>query len=247
MTEGNKVLTGWARSRTALAGGSGADDGPHELGTGYGGSKGSPLGLGGTIAVHVLAVGLFLLVPREIHEPPLPPTLTGTNIPLDPPPPEPAPETPKTSVQPRIERPTAPDTIVKVPTGDTPMGLPDISISPPPGDGGMGTAPRFDPPPIPEPVLVEPRIDSRALRAFQPDYPAAMIRLGEEGKVRVRVTIGPDGRVTAIERLDASNDAFWAATERHARKAWRFRPATRDGVPVGGTKILTVYFKLDGL
>jgi protein TonB len=197
--------------------------------------------------VHALAVGVFLLVPATVYKFPLPPTITGRNIPIVPPPPEIVPDTPpKADSKTRIEQATPPDTVVKVPTGDSVPRMPDIPITPLPGDGGTGIIPLPELPPIPAPVLVEPQIDARTVRAFQPDYPGAMIRLNEEGKVTVRVTIGADGRVTDIERLSASNDAFWVVTERHARKAWRFRPATRDGVPVGGTKILTVYFKLEG-
>lgn len=256
MTKGDKVMTGRQQGRAMLAGGHAptagfergqADDAAYDTGSRYGGGKGSPFGLGGAIAVHALAVGVFLLVPRAVYEPYIPTTLTGTNIPADPPPPEIVPDTPpKVDSKARIEQTTMPDTVVKLPDGDPLPRVPDIPITPLPGDGGAGIIPQSDLPPIPAPVLTEPQIDARALRAFQPDYPGAMIRQSEEGKVMVRVTIGADGRVTDIERLSASNDAFWLATERHARKAWRFRPATRDGVPVGGTKILTVYFKLEG-
>ncbi|WP_336967932.1 TonB family protein [Sphingobium aromaticiconvertens] len=255
MTKGDKVMTGWRHGRAMLASGHGSTigfgrgrvaDAVDDSGSRYGGGKGSPFGLGGAIAVHALAVGVFLLVPRTVYETYMPASLTGTNIPIDLPPPEIVPDTPpKADSKARIEQTTTPDTLVNVPTDDT-LRVPDIPLTPLPGDGGTGIIPQPELPPIPAPVLVEAQIDARALRAFQPDYPGAMIRLNEEGKVTVRVTIGADGRITDIERLSASNDAFWIATERHARKAWRFRPATRDGVPVTGTKILTVYFKLEG-
>lgn len=251
MTKGDKVMTGWRQGRAMLVSGQAEDAvddaGPH-YGEGWSGGGGSPFGLGGAIAVHALAIGVFLLVPRAVYAPFIPATITGRNIPIEPPPPEIVPDTtPKADSKARIEQMTTPDTLVNVPTGDPLPGIADVPFTPLPGDGGIGgIIPQPTLPSIPTPVLVEPQIDARALRAFQPDYPGAMIRLSEEGKVTVRVTIGADGRVTDIERLSASNDAFWIATERHARKAWRFRPATRDGVPVSGTKILTVYFKLEG-
>ncbi|MBJ7378170.1 energy transducer TonB, partial [Sphingobium sp.] len=67
---------------------------------------------------------------------------------------------------------------------------------------------------------------------------------GLEGAVTVRVTISAEGRVTAIEKVSATDESFWAATQRHALRKWRFRPATRDGVAVVSTKILTVRFTL---
>jgi protein TonB len=63
--------------------------------------------------------------------------------------------------------------------------------------------------------------------------------------VRLRLTIGADGRVKAVRRLAASSDAFWSATERHARARWRFRPATLDGRPIESSKVMTVFFRID--
>ena len=63
----------------------------------YGMGRRSPLGLGGTVAVHALVVGAFLLIPKQVieHFSPAPPIHTYA-VPLDPPPPpveqvEPAP------------------------------------------------------------------------------------------------------------------------------------------------------------
>jgi protein TonB len=61
----------------------------------------------------------------------------------------------------------------------------------------------------------------------------------------IRVTVGPDGRVKSAEKVRATTDAFYEATERHARARWRFRPATVDGRPVEARKTLTVEFRLD--
>lgn len=244
MFNGNKMIR-WQQlaPNFSTSGGEEANDTDSR----YGGGKRSPLGLGGAVAVHALAVGVFLLVPRAAYEAYIPTSLTGINIPIDPPPPEIVPDTPpKTDSKTRIEQTDAPKTVIPVPDGDIILPrLPDIDIQPPRGDGGAGVISQPDVTLIPAPVLVEPQIDARSVRAFQPDYPGAMIRQSEEGKVTVRVTIGANGRVTDIERVSATNDAFWVATERHARKAWRFRPATRDGVAVSGTMTLTVYFKLE--
>lgn len=110
---------------------------------------------------------------------------------------------------------------------------------------GVVDAPRAEPiaepPPVP-PVRVEPALVSGDL---QPPYPASEQRLEREGTVVIRVTVGANGRVVATEKLRATSEAFFAATERHARARWRFRPATLDGRPVEGRKTLTVHFRLD--
>ncbi len=212
----------------------------------YGAGRKSPLGLGGTVAVHALLIGAFLLIPKEVIQfvTPAPPII-GTNIPLDPPPPpeptEDARTDPKVPTQPRPQRPTATDPIIPMPTGDMILtGASDSGTTIDPGPTII--LPPIDPPR--PPVLTEPAIDPRALSAFQPDYPGAMIRQGLEGTVTVRVTISPEGRVTDIEKISATDESFWAATQRHALRKWRFRPATRDGVAVASSKVLTVRFTL---
>ncbi|CCW16871.1 Ferric siderophore transport system, periplasmic binding protein TonB [Sphingobium indicum BiD32] len=213
--------------------------------SGYRRNSGSPVGIGGAIAVHALVIGAWLLIPKEVIDTVFtPPPLTTTNIPLaDPPPPEPVEQTVKKPIKtrPTQQRPTVTDPIVPGAQGD-----PVIT-------GGAGTGDAIDPgptiilPPLDPPrapVLVDAGIDPRALGQFQPDYPGAMIRQGLEGTVTVRVTINAEGRVTDIARVAASDESFWLATQRHALRKWRFRPATRDGVPVATTKILTVRFTL---
>jgi protein TonB len=103
------------------------------------------------------------------------------------------------------------------------------------------------PPPIPihEPVRTEARIDNGS--ALQPPYPASAQREGAEGTVRVRVAIGPDGRVKAVQKVEASRDDFFAATERQALRYWRFRPATVDGKPTESSKLMVVHFRIEDL
>ena len=202
--------------------------------SGYSGGKRSPIGIGGAVAVHALVVGAYLLMPKEMIDVFRdPPPLITYPVADTPPPPEQA--QPETDAKP-LPQPKSHPTIVEKPiippppTGFTMKGD-DRTVM----DGAWtGTITQPDIPPPPQPVLT----------MFQPDYPGAMIRQGMEGKVVVRVTIGTDGRVIDIERLSAADEAFWIATQRQALRKWRFRPATRDGVPVSSTKVLTVHFRL---
>ncbi|WP_411973977.1 TonB family protein [Sphingobium sp. 3R8] len=209
----------------------------------YGAGRKSPLGLGGTVAVHALLIGAFLLIPKEVIQfvTPTPPIITYP-VTEDPPPPEQTPESQvdaKLPTQPQPQRPTATDPEIILPKGDpVVIGSTDSGLDP----VKPIILPPIDPPR--PPVLTEPAIDPRSMGAFQPDYPGAMIRQGLEGTVTVRVTISPEGRVTAIEKVSATDESFWVATQRHALRKWRFRPATRDGVAIGSTKILTVRFTL---
>lgn len=214
------------------------------------GARRSPVGLAGTIAVHALLLGAFLLLPKEMITRHLSPGITGYPVPQEPPPPpadpEPTPEQPSTR-----STITQVDPIIPRPFDDSALRPAEPPVGPV-GDGGSissgdgaGTTARVPDPPAP--VMVDAAIDPRYANALQPDYPPSMIRMEKEGQVTVRVSIGVDGRVTAVERVSASDDAFWAVTERQALRKWRFRPATRDGAPVASTKVLTLRFRLSDL
>lgn len=102
-----------------------------------------------------------------------------------------------------------------------------------------------DPPPVPMPVLTEARYDMRFATSQQPPYPAAQQREEIEGSVTVRVRIGTDGRVLAVESVRATNEAFFASTREWALRKWRFKPATRDGVAVESWRTMSVRFTID--
>lgn len=190
-------------------------------------------------------VGGYFLIPAEVIKKYVPTIMAGTNIPLTPPPPENPVE--KKAVEKPLQRPVdthpfVPPTLVDVkPLADTGIGgtIPNAFDGDiiKPVDPGVIDPPR-------NPVLTAVSIDPRYMRDFQPDYPPAMQRAQEEGKVTVRVSIGTDGRVTSVEKLFATTDAFWEAARKQALAKWRFRAATRDGVPVESEKVMTVHFTL---
>lgn len=214
------------------------------IASGYASPGPSRAGIVGTIAVHALLVGGYLLIPAEVIREYVPTIMTGTNVPIEPPPPENAVEKPavKKPLQRAVaERPFVPDHAVDFkPTtdavigGTVPNALDGYKVEP--FDPGI-VEPRA-------PILTAVSIDPRYMRDFQPDYPPAMQRAQEEGKVTVRVSIGADGRVISVEKLFATSDAFWEAARKQALAKWRFRAATRDGVPVESEKVLTVRFTL---
>lgn len=65
-----------------------------------------------------------------------------------------------------------------------------------------------------------------------PDYPRAAILAGEQGVVRFRLIVGPDGRVERFELTQSSGYADLDASVRTAALGWRYQPATRGGVEV---------------
>jgi protein TonB len=172
-------------------------------------------------------------------------TIETRNIPIEPPPPENPPEPiPEAKVRPKSQLDLA-TPIVRLPRSEDVVFVdpPSEPIIFDPGPPGPGVVPADRPQPMAEPVRLADQMDRRS--ELQPPYPASEQRAGSEGTVVVLLTIGADGRVKAVRRVSAASDAFWRATERHALRHWRFKPATVDGVPVESTQRLTVHFRLD--
>lgn len=128
-------------------------------------------------------------------------------------------------------------------TGDPPTGTIDPPYVPPAGTG-TGPAVIVEPAPPPPPKLVLAQLDPKYAGVFQPDYPAREQRGEVEGVVRVRVLIGTDGHVKAVERVSGDNMAFFEATKRRALSKWRFKPATRGGIAEESWKEMTVRFEI---
>lgn len=162
---------------------------------------------------------------------------------VPPKPPEPVdPVEPKQQVrQPQSQQPQSIDPLVKTDTTQTvyvtPLPQPPQLPQPPLPPGPETIAPR-------QPVLIAAAIDGRRSGDLQPPYPAGLERAEVEGSVTVRVEVGIDGRVTAVELIRASDPGFFDATRETALRKWRFKPATRDGVPFSSWVTKTVTFRI---
>jgi protein TonB len=104
--------------------------------------------------------------------------------------------------------------------------------------------PVVEPPVAPPPPMIGAEVDPRYADDFQPPYPSDRLRDEAEGRVTVRVQIGADGRVKAIEPVGKADTSFFDATRRQALSRWRFMPATRGGVAVESWKTMTVRFEI---
>jgi TonB family protein len=102
--------------------------------------------------------------------------------------------------------------------------------------------------PGPVPTQTQPSARSASLQAavllerVSPVYPAAALRGGVTGEVRVRATIGKDGVPTSLKMV--SGDARLADAALAAISQWRYRPATLEGEPIETTITVSVAFEL---
>ena len=208
----------------------------------------NPAGLTAAIAINAAFVAALMFSVPSMIAPPNPddPLTTYTVPPTPPPPPEHVDKPVVNRIRP-IETVTVPKPLIET---DRPTNLITTIDPPPPAGAIVGSDPGpvlIDPVSPPAPLAyVEPAIDARYALDFQPIYPAAERRAEREGRVTVRVLVGTDGRVKEAKRLAATSDAFWQVTLDRALAKWRFKPATRGGIPVEAWRTLSLTFVLEG-
>ena len=171
----------------------------------------------------------------DYREPPVPP------IDEPKPQPKPAPRDVARAPTPTAPRPEVPTKSVND-FGTTDVIYPYEPPLTPTKEAGPVAQPE---PPKALPPLMGALQDPRYLKDFQPDYPSSELRAQRDGQVRVRILIGVDGRVKEVQQLSATSTAFFEVTKRQALGKWRFKPASRGGVPEESWKVMNVRFELE--
>jgi len=90
-----------------------------------------------------------------------------------------------------------------------------------------------------------PSSDAAYLNNPKPTYPAISKRLGEQGKVILRVLIGTDG---LPQKVEVNKSSGFDRLDRQAQDAvmrWRFVPGKRNGVPETMWNLVPVNFVLE--
>ena len=211
--------------------------------------------VGSVVALHVAGIwalqsGLVrkaaeVIVPAELLSefiaPPAPPRMAPPP-PAPPPPPTPAPKAP-----PKVAPRPAPMPVAvadATPAPAAPTGIATPQPPAPPVD-----APAVQPSPAPAPPA-PPRIelpssDAAYLNNPRPSYPAISKRMGEQGKVVLRVLIGTDG---VPQKVEVNQSSGFDRLDRQAQDAvmrWRFVPGKRNGVPEAMWNLVPVNFVLE--
>ncbi len=213
--------------------------------------------VGSVVALHVAGIwalqsGLVrkaaeVIVPAELLSefiaPPAPPKVTPPP-PAPPPPPKPAPKAaPRPAPMPvAIADPTpAPN----APTGITTPQPPAPPIEAPVAPPAPAPGPPAPPAPPAPPKIELPSSDAAYLNNPKPSYPAISKRMGEQGKVVLRVLIGTDG---VPQKVEVNQSSGFDRLDRQAQDAvmrWRFVPGKRNGVPEAMWNLVPVNFVLE--
>ncbi|NNC72117.1 MAG: energy transducer TonB [Sphingomonadaceae bacterium] len=203
----------------------------------------SPSSIAIVIALHGAGLAALMmakpeLIERIINDPPTVRLIRPETV--EPPPLDLVAERPDMPIVPIV--PVVPLTPIDIDRVPTPLP-PDNTAPLPPAPPAPTPAPTVPTPPA-DPIVIAARFHPAYLGDRQPDYPSYLIRRGLEGSATVRVRIGTDGRVKAVERVRADHDGFFEATREQALREWRFMPATRDGRPIESWQQRTVQFRI---
>jgi protein TonB len=215
------------------------------------------------LAIHVAIVTVLLQLSPELRRQVAPVLVSIISSPPPAPPEAPAPKpvVPMNKVRPaEVVRPSpAPRTDVETTTAPTAIAAesstPVDSAAPSPSQAvgerasaavqGTPAPPAAVPTPSPPPV-VPPRFDAAYLKNPRPDYPRAAKRMGEQGKVMLRVYVSTTGAPEKIEIGTSSGSRRLDEAARAAVEQWKFLPARQGDVPVAAWVTVPITFALEG-
>ncbi|WP_435531282.1 energy transducer TonB [Ramlibacter albus] len=170
---------------------------------------------------------------------------------VTPPAPQPEPPKPPTPVlrQPHPAKPSlppAPQPVARIdaaPSPNAPTGVAEPQPPAPPIAAPVAAAPVAAPPAPPRIEL--PSSDADYLHNPKPAYPAMSKRMGEQGKVLVRVLIGADGSLIEAAITQSSGYERLDQAALSAVRQWRFVPGKRNGVAVQMAHQVPINFVLE--
>lgn len=225
------------------------------------GQRLDPWALSLAALLHVAALSWLGTLSSSAPPPPTP-ILASLIVPPAPPeveaPPQPLP--PKRQPPPQPPKPQSPLPVLSAPEpAASPVAvapppaepLPVPAVLPPPAPvvekvAAVPAAPPAPPaPPAPRPEAVTPpRFDADYLDNPAPVYPTLSRRLGEEGRVLLRVYVLADGSAGQVEIRQSSGFDRLDRAAREAVARWRFVPARAGGEPVAAWVLVPIHFSL---
>lgn len=168
----------------------------------------------------------------------------------EPEPPKPLPQKPQ--ALPRVEPVQPPPLLAAREEAPAPVTVPEPPPQPVP-------VPAVLPAPTPEPVrhavaaapaapapapVIPPRFDADYLDNPAPAYPSLSRRLGEQGRVLLRVFVGPDGAAAQVEIRESSGFERLDRAARDTVLRWRFVPARQGERGVAAWVLVPISFSI---
>lgn len=238
------VLTGNGKGKSSSAAG------PWPLGMWWGTTPAEPgrpyLSLGLVVALHILMLGGMLQyrpqpgIPLQAAQPMM---VALVSLPVPEPQPIVAPPDPATAqsgggkpIPPKPKKPAPRPKAINIHAAE------EAAPAPRPA------APRAlkGTPNEPPPERVPPRFSADYLRNPAPQYPRISRRLGEKGRVLLKVLVGPDGRAEQVKVNQSSGFTRLDAAAQDAVEKWMFVPAKLGEWSIRAWVIVPIVFTLKG-
>lgn len=202
------------------------------------------------LALH--ALGLYALMQHRLIPMPKEAATLFVNMiaPLEQKSLHPAPAKPAKVEPPRAPEPH-PHLVVEAPAKATEYSLPPPPPVPAPAlpvvaAPAVVEAPPAPPPPRPvEPVALTGDLSLACPSRASPAYPALSRRLGEEGRVVLRVELDSEGRVDSARVATSSGFKRLDEAALAAVRGWRCNPPTRDGRSTSAVATQPFQFNLE--
>ena len=104
-------------------------------------------------------------------------------------------------------------------------------------------------PPKSEPIVEDkielPRFGVSYLNNPAPDYPPLSRRMGEEGRVLIKVLVAIDGSASEVQLENSSGSDRLDKAALNAVKRWQFIPAKKNNQPLSAYVLVPIKFSLD--
>ena len=213
------------------------------------------LGMGLAGLLHLALLSAFLHNVDETSEPVTPPRPYIAISIVTPDTPKPTPVQPRPTPQPAVTKqqntvPIQPATASKPVSQATLTSAATatnaIEATAPAAQAAPAVPPAQSPAKETAPSIVPPRFDAAYLSNPAPDYPRLSRRLGEEGRVLLKVHVGVDGKPVEVTVARSSGfprlDDSARDTVLHS---WRFVPAHQGEQAVAGTVKVPIDFTLN--
>lgn len=147
---------------------------------------------------------------------------------------------PKPVVRKPAPVPKAPAPVLETTTSEAPAEL--APLAPPPE---IEPTPPAPPAPAAPAAITQARFDADYLRNPPPPYPPLARRMGEEGKVILRVSVNPQGGADSVELHTTSGSTRLDDAALRTVRKWKFIPAKRGDITVQSWVLVPIIFKLE--
>lgn len=190
---------------------------------------------------------LFAAAPIMVDFITLPKIEPKPEPPIEIPPPPPKPK-PVVKPRPKLSEPLpiitapieAPSPVVAPPPPPEPPAPPEPEPAP------VVTAPIPAPAPPAVVPVTPPVFNADYLDNPPPAYPALSRRLGEQGRVILRVLVSTAGTADEVQIRASSGHARLDEAARDTVRRWKFVPAKRGAQPVAAWVLVPISFRLEG-